>query len=573
MDNDKLRRVALGLEPATLVLKNARIVNVYSGTIDEGDIAIEDGVIAGIGKYEGLKETDLCFRYVAPGLIDGHVHIESSMLVPSEFARIVVPRGTTTVIADPHEIANVCGLDGIKFMISSARNVPLEVHIMMPSSVPATKFETSGATISAEEIMALKNEKEILGLGEMMDYPGVIGGDLETYKKITAMSDRIIDGHAPFVSGKELMAYRLAGIATDHESTTAAELREKVSLGMYVHLREGSATRNVKDLLKGITKNNVHRLLFCTDDKHPRDIVREGHINYNVNLAINGGVDPVDAIRMATINIATCYNLRHLGAIAPGLAADLIVFDSLRKIEPILVYKKGELVAKDNIPLFAPPKLHDQKVLSSVRYDPLDLDFKLRLKSDKVYVIGLEKNNVTTKKMIESVKLKDGLYVQENNTDILKLAIVERHRDSKRVGLALVKGYGLRGGAVALSIAHDSHNVICIGDNDEDMMLAVKTIKGIGGGIVLIKNHDVFDYLRLEVAGLMTSSDHRHVEGKLNRLNQAIHQMGVSDEDDPFLSLAFLSLPVIPELKCTDFGLFDVGSFKLIPLEAREGES
>lgn len=573
MANDKLRKVALGLEPASLVLKNARIVNVFNGEIEDGDIAIEDGIIAGIGDYDGIRETDLCYRYVAPGFIDGHVHIESSMLVPAEFAKIVMPWGTTTVIADPHEIANVCGLDGVKFMINSAKTVPLEVLIMMPSCVPTTTFETAGAVITSEEIMALKNEPDILGLGEMMNYPGVIDGDADVYRKLQAMADRPIDGHAPGVSGKKLTAYRLAGIVTDHESTTPAELEEKVRLGMYVHLREGSATLNVKTLLPCVTKDNCSRLLFCTDDKHPEDIRSEGHISFNINLALDHGMTPVDAIRMATLNIANCYNLRHHGAIAPGYLADLVVFDNLRRIDPVSVYKRGVLVAKDKEPLFNAPKLNDRKVLSTIMFHPDDIDLRLPLKSGKVYCIGLDRDNVTTKKLVEQVNVKNGYYVQDNSLDILKLAVIERHHYSGRVGIALVKGYGLQGGAIALSIAHDSHNLIVIGDSDDDMLMAAKTVKGINGGIVLVKNHQVFDYLRLEVAGLMTSQDYRHVEMKLARLKKEIRAMGVDSQvDDPFLSLAFLSLSVIPDLKCTDYGLFDVNSFSLIPMEVSEDD-
>lgn len=572
MDKELLRQVALGIRKASLVLKNCKVVNVFSGTIDSGDIAIEEGIVCGIGNYEGIKEIDLCFSYVSPGFIDGHVHIESSMLTPSQFAKIVIPFGTTTVIADPHEIANVCGLSGIKYMLTSAKTVPLEVKIMIPSCVPATEFETSGETITAEEIGALKNEESILGLGEMMNYPGIINGDFNVYKKINVMEGKLIDGHAPSVTGKDLDAYVLAGISTDHESSSKEELVEKVKKGMYVHLREGSATRNVEALAKGITKDNLSRLMFCTDDKHPFDIHKEGHINYNINLAIKNGIDPIDAIKMATINIANCYDLKRLGALAPGYQADIVVFDNLSGILPSMVFKKGELVYKHKEILFTSKRTSDNSVLNTVRFRVESLDFRLPLKSNKVHVLGLIKNNVTTRNLIETVNVKNGYYVQEPNSDILKMAVVERHRFTGNIGLGLVKGYGLKNGAVAMTIAHDSHNLIIISDNDQDMLIAAKKIKEIQGGIVLVHNHEVYDYLQLEVAGIITENDYKLVETKLSRMESFSRKMGIHEDiDDPFLSLAFLSLPVIPDLKVTDFGLFDVKQFKIIPIEA-EGE-
>lgn len=569
MDKEKLRQVALGIRKAALVIKNCKLVNVFSGTVDSGDIAIEDEIICGVGSYQGIKEIDMCFSYVAPGFIDGHVHIESSMLTPSQFAKIVIPFGTTTVIADPHEIANVCGFSGIRFLLESARTVPLEVMIMIPSCVPATKFETSGESLNAEEIGALKNEESIIGLGEMMNYPGVISGDFETYKKINVMEDRLIDGHAPSVSGKELNAYVLAGIKTDHESSTREELEEKVKAGMYVHLREGSATRNVATLVQGITKDNLSRLMFCTDDKHPADILREGHISYNINLAIKAGIAPVDAIKMATINIANCYNLKRLGAIAPGYQADLVVFDKLDDIRPKTVFKRGRLVFDHNATLFESRKLNDKSVLNTVCFHPEKLDFRLRVKSNPVHVIGLVKNNVTTHDLIENVPIENGFYVNDPDRDILKLAVVERHHYTGNIGKGLVKGYGLKNGAVAMTIAHDSHNLVIISDNDQDMEIAARKIKEIQGGIVLVANHEVYDYLQLEVAGIVTEHDFHLVEEKLARMETKARKMGVHEDiDDPFLTLAFLSLPVIPSLKVTDLGLFDVDRFEIIPLEA-----
>jgi adenine deaminase len=559
--------VALGLVPAEFVLKNAKIVNVFSGEIDTGDIAIESGKIVGIGEYVGKMEHDLCFSYVAPGFLDGHVHIESSMLTPGEFARIVMPRGTTTVIADPHEIANVCGLSGIKFMLASAKTSPLEVKIMIPSCVPSSPFDTSGYVLTAEEIGALQLEESILGLGEMMDYPGILQGNPAVYRKLHAIDDGILDGHAPGLTGKELNAYRVAGIQTDHESTTIEEMREKVARGFYVHLREGSATRNLAALLPGVTKDNLSRLLFCTDDKHPGDILREGHIDYNINQAIRAGIDAVDAIRMATINITNAYRLHDLGAIAPGYQADLVVFDSLAEIRVREVYKQGVLVASNGQERFTPTKYRDASVLNTLHFQPESIDLALALKKPQVHVIGLKNHNVTTEDCRETVTLADGCFLYRPEQDILKLAVVERHHQSGRVGKALVKGFGLHEGALAMSIAHDSHNVIVVGDNDADMLLALKTIKGIGGGIVLVWRHEIVDYLRLEVAGIMTTADPRHVAEKIAILENKCNKMGVPNTIDPLLTLSFLSLAVIPKLKLTDRGLVDVEKFRIIPLE------
>lgn len=568
MDKDKLRRIALGETPAKLVLKNARIINVFSGTIETADIAIEDDIIAAIGNYSGSKEVDLCYSYVAPGFMDGHVHIESSMMTPGHFARLVMPFGTTTVIADPHEIANVCGLTGIKYMIDSAQNVPLDVKIMIPSCVPSTPFETSGASILSADIEKIKDNPAILGLGEMMDYPGVIHGDREVYRKIATVGMMPIDGHAPRLTGKELNAYILAGMETDHEATTALELEEKVKRGMYVHLREGSQTKNVRDLIGGITHQNHSRLLFCTDDKQPEDIINQGHINANINLAIAEGVDPIDAIKMATINIAQCYRLRHIGAIAPGYYADLVVFDDLHAIRPHMVFKNGVIVAKDGVALFQLSPESTHALGHTVRFNPDALDFRIRVASKHVYAIELEKNNVTTKKTPVTIQTQSGYYVHDPASDILKLAVVERHQSSGRVGLGFVKGYGLKKAAIAMTIAHDSHNLIIIGDNDDDMRLSARRIKEIGGGIVLAHDGHVLHQLPLEVGGLMTSTKVESLILQLDHMKKMARKLGVNEAiDDPLLQLAFLSLPVIPSLKLTDHGLFDVDLFRVIPLE------
>lgn len=569
MINSAVLKAAGGRKKAEIVLKNCQIINVFTTEIEQGDIAIEDGQIVGIGKYKGMNIIDMKSAYVAPGFIDGHVHIESSMMVPHEFAKLVLPCGTTSVIADPHEIANVLGVKGIDYMMNSASTVPLDVYMMIPSCVPATKFETSGSVINVKDISKMLKRDHVLGLGEVMSYPEVIMGDHDMLNKIKAMKDRPIDGHAPGLTSKQLNAYISAGIQTDHESSTLEEFIEKTRRGLYVHLREGSQTRNVNDLLPGISENNRSRVLFCTDDKHPEDIANEGHINYNINLAINYGISPLWAIQMATINTAIAYKLPQVGAIAPGYKADLVVFDSLDCIQPKQVYKDGQLIVNQGNILFSTTMLNQTDVCNTVKFNPDAINLNLKLKSSLVKVIGLVNNNVTTTKELIQVKLEKGIYQNTPNSKILKLAVIERHHQTNQTGLGLVKGYGLQNGAVAMTIAHDSHNLICIGDSDYDMMLAIRKIHEIQGGIVLVQGGKIMDSLTLEVAGIMTEQPSEYVRSKLRNMEKIVRSMGVGGEIvDPFLQLAFLSLPVIPELKLTDMGLFDTLEYRIVPLEA-----
>ncbi len=568
MNYKSIMKKARGEQKASLVLKNGRIINVYSGEIEELDIAIEDGKIIGIGTYDGIKEIDLKKMYVAPGLIDGHVHIESSMLTPPQFAKIVLPKGTTTIIADPHEIANVSGVPGIEFMLKSSEHIHLSVYMMIPSCVPATIDENAGAMITAHDIKKLKKHPRVLGLGEVMDYPSVIQGNTMIFEKIKVMNDHMIDGHAPDVIGNDLNAYITAGVMTDHECTMVISMQERIKRGMYVHLREGSATRNTKTLLKGLNKNNIHRVLFCTDDKHPEDIKNEGHINYNVNLAIEYGIDPIDAIRMATINAANCYHLPNIGGIAPGKDADLIIFDSLKKIEPLFVYKKGVLVSSHGKALFEASTEVPDAVLNTVHLDLDQLSFSLQLKSNHVKVIGLIQNNITTHLLNRTVNVMNNQFVYDKHADILKLAVIERHHNKKLIGIGLVEGFGFKNGALAMTIAHDSHNLIIVGSSDDDMRLAAEKINEIQGGIVLVRNGKVVHFLKLEVGGIMTNAESIVVSESLKYMKKEIKDMGLDqDIDDPFISLAFLALPVIPTLKLTDRGLFDVNQFKIVPIE------
>jgi adenine deaminase len=571
MENIIMSNVALGKEKADLVLKNAQIINVFDKSIEVNDIAVHKGVIVGIGSYEGIKEIDCTNQFVSPGFIDGHVHIESSMLTPSEFSKLVIPKGTTRIVADPHEIANVKGVKGLGFMLKSSLDTPLNVHIMIPSCVPATAFETSGSTIDGEDIYSLRKRQGILGLGEVMDYPSVINAEKAMMDKLQIMRHFVIDGHAPNVYGKDLNAYLLKHIQTDHECTTKEELDEKVKRGMYIHLREGSATRNVRELSKGVTEHNSHRLMFCTDDKHPADIIEDGHINYNINLAVECGINPLTAIQMATINIATCYGLKHIGAIAPGYVADLVIFDDLNDIQPKKVFISGKLVAEKNKVNFETHKYENIHVIDTVKFNIDDINIDLKLNSNKVNVIKLIENNVTTEKVVREVTTRNGLYINDPEVDILKIAVVERHHYTKNVGVGLLEGYGLKNGAVAMTIAHDSHNLVVVGDNDHDMMVAIKELKEIQGGITVVSEGKVLESLQLEIAGIMTNKEYEEVQNKIESMDKVAKTLGINDKvDDPFLSLAFMSLPVIPDLKLTDFGLFDVTQFKLIPIEVNE---
>ena len=568
LNKEKLLKVARKEVLADLLVKNAKIINVFTKEIEYGNLAISDGYFIGVGDYKAVEEIDLKGSYIAPGFIDGHVHIESSMLTPNNYAKAVLPRGTTSVVADCHEIANVCGENGIDFMLEASKNLPLDVYMMIPSCVPSTKFETSGAFLRAENIKKYVNNNRVLGLGEMMDYPGTINGDKEVLKKIELFSHKVIDGHAPGVYKEDLNAYCLAGVKTCHECTTPDELVEKVKRGMYIHLREGSQTKNIRDLLPGINQKYYSHILFCSDDLHPLDIEKKGHIDNNINIAIQYGIDPIEAISMATINIANCYNINDSGAISPGRKADFVVFDSLEKIEVKKVYKNGKLVVSDSEVLFSSEHLDYTGVLDTVKFNIDNVNLEYKLKSDFVNVIGLIKNNVTTLKLKRNVVLNDLIFYPKLNDDLLKLVVIERHRLTGNIGKGIVEGYGLKDGAIAMTIAHDSHNLVCIGDNDLDMLCAINKIKDIGGGIVIAKDNRVIDYLQLAVGGLMSTENLEFVSNKISNLEKIARKIGVSkDIEDPFLQLAFLSLTVIPELKLSDFGLFDVKNFRIIPLE------
>lgn len=550
---------ARGEETVAVVIKNARIINVFTSEVILGDIGIHHGMFLGIGNYKGKEEIDVKGAYVAPGFIDAHVHIESSMLTPPQFASLVLPFGSTTVIADPHEIANVSGVEGIKYMMDSSHLSPLEVLLMIPSCVPASSFETSGASIDIKDIQALKKEPNMIGLGEVMDVFSVIEPEVKMHEKLKLMRDKVIDGHSPGLEGLDLNAYCLSGIQTDHECATIKEAKDRIDRGMYVHLRHGSAAKNLTDILPLVNKDNHSRFLFCTDDKHPEDIFEEGHINHNVNLAISHGLDPILAIKIATINAAICYKLPRHGAIAPGYTADFIVFDDLSNIQPKVVYKKGIAVAKEGKLLYKVAGFKNKQLNHTVHVDPNKISFFLPLNHIQATVIELNKDSLITNKIVCEVKVKDNGFVYDEKRDILKLACVERHLGTNRKGLALVKGYGLKQGALAISVAHDAHNILIIGTNDEDMKLALTRIQTLQGGLVYAKHGEVLEELQLELAGIMTSADAHVVRENLKKLVNRLYAEGVSKEiADPIATLSFLALTSIPSIKITDFGLYDV---------------
>ena len=559
--------VARRRKAADIIIKNAKIINVFNETVEEGNIAVSGGLIAGIGAYE---EGDTIYNvdgaFVSPGFIDSHMHIESTMLIPTEFAKAVVPLGTTTAIVDPHEIANVAGIPGIQFMLNASKNLPIDIYFMLSSCVPATNLETSGATLYAEDLAFLKNSDKVLGLAEVMNYPGVINKDPELLDKIVLFRDSVIDGHSPTLTGYDLNAYLSAGILADHECTTKEEALEKLSKGMWIMMREGSVTRDVLNLLPILNDKTKHRLLICTDDKHPEDLINEGHVNFAIRLLVENGIPLPVAVRLATLNPALFFGFRRKGGVAPGYAADLVVFDTLKKID--LVFKDGVLVSKDSTPLFdVEEPVHVDAVKNTINLKQVTFE-KLRVlpRGKKIRVIGLTKNSVVTDELIFEPKVLDGVLVSDTERDIIKIAVFERHKATGKVAVGFIHGLGLKSGAFATSIAHDSHNIIVAGENDKDMLLAISQLESTGGGIALAKNGAVLDYLALPYGGLMTNNSVYEVAEVLERLHKVAHnELGIT-YPDPFMALSFMHLAVIPKLKITDSGLVDVDKFEFVDL-------
>jgi len=564
MNLKELISVARGEMPADLLLKNARIVNTFIGEIEQADVAIYGDRIAGVGDYGEAKEIiDLQGRFLAPGLINGHTHIESSMLHPARYAQAVVPRGTLAVVTDLHEIANVCGPEGIKFVTDLARKLPLDMLFMAPSCVPATHLETSGARISSKQIRKILAYPNVIGLGEMMNFPGVVSGDEEVLKKISASKGRVIDGHAPGLAGKELNAYLSAGILSDHESTTLEEGKEKLQRGMYLMIREGSSEKNLDALLPLVTDNTYKRCFFVVDDRSCSDLLREGDIDAVVRKAIDRGLEPVRAIQMATINAAEYFRLYNRGGIGPGYIANLITITDLAKLEIDMVFYQGKLVARQGKPLFPLPPV-TLELRDTVRVKPI-MGKSLRIAAaDETYpVIEIIPGQIVTKKTIEKMKVVDGAVMLDLERDILKLVVVERHKASGNIGLGLVKGFGLKKGALASSVAHDSHNIIAVGTNDLDILKAIEEINRLQGGLVVCANLEILASLPLPIAGLLSPEPLEVVVSQHENVEKAAASLG-NLPPAPFAILSFLALPVIPELRLTDLGLVDVNEFRLI---------
>ncbi|WP_226528073.1 adenine deaminase [Metabacillus niabensis] len=555
---------------ADIVIKNGKIIDVFNGDILEEDIAIQDGIIIGIGQYEGEKIIDANGKYISPGFIDGHVHIESAMVTPQQFSQVVVPHGVTTVIADPHEIANVSGKAGIQFMIDSAKNLPLNIFFMLPSCVPATPFENAGATLSANDLRGFYQEDHVLGLAEVMDFPSVFHQEQMMMEKLSDAHQlgKKIDGHAAGITGDALNIYAAAGIKTDHECVTPEEAHERLKRGMYVMLREGSAARDVKALLPVITERNARRCLFVTDDKHLDDLIAEGSIDYNIFLSIENGIDPVTAYQMATLHAAECFGLTTKGAIAPGYDADLVFLDDLQTVKVNQVFIKGELIAEEGHCVHSSYKkdMIPSSLLDTIHINEIGLeDIQIPCPKDaSANMIEIIPNKIITKHVVEKVDKEHGHFQPSITKDQLKMAVIERHSSTGNIGLGIVKGFGLTSGAIASTVAHDSHNIIAIGTNDQDFLRAIDVLKAMGGGLVVVNDDEVIASLPLEISGLMTTAPFIQIHESLKEIDKALVEIGFSGNFNPFLTMSFLALPVIPELKLTDLGLFQVKDFKHI---------
>ncbi|EAO7444853.1 adenine deaminase [Listeria monocytogenes] len=568
-------RVAVsdGRAKADLVIKNGRIINVFSGEIMDGDIAIKNGYIAGIGNFpDAEKILDAAGAFIAPGFIDAHVHVESAMVTPAEFARVLLPNGVTTIITDPHEIANVAGEKGIEFMLENAKGVPLDMFVMLPSSVPATEGEHNGETLHAEKLHPLYKHEKVIGLAEVMDFPSVAKGSSDILTKIIDAKKEggRIDGHGAGLTSADLNNYLAVGIRTDHESTTVKEATDRLRAGMFVMLREGTVGRDLLQTIPAVSEKNSHRFCFCTDDKLINDLITEGSINYNIKLAIQNGIDPITAIQMATINAANCHNLPYLGAVAAGYQADIVFLTDLESVEISKVLKNGEVVVENGVrnessfkqqaavPFVSPPINHHVCLQ----------DLALPLAKETCFVIGMQPNSLFTEKRIEQVTIQDGKFIPTVADDLLKMAVVERHHNTGCVGVGIVKGFGLTEGAIATTVAHDSHNIVAVGVSDEAMKAAIDHITKTGGGIAVVDGTgQVLHDLALPIAGLLSDKSYEEVEKDLAGLLSAYNQISTAKGFDPFLTLSFLTLPVIPELKLTDQGLFDFATFQIIPNE------
>lgn len=570
---EKYINAAIKKEICDLVIKNATFVDVFNMEIKKGDIAIKDDRIVGIGNYKGKKEINGENKIIIPGLIDGHVHIESSTVSVEEFSKEILKRGTTTIIADPHEICNVIGVKGLDYIINASKNTPLTIKLQFPSCVPSSKFETSGAILDDKVVKEYIKNPNINGLGEFMDYQSVINAEKETINKLetTLNANKVIDGHAPLLKNEELNAYLCSGISTDHECVNGEEVLEKISKGMYVHLRIGSLAQAL-DFVHVINDFNYHRFMVCTDDKQISEILKNGHIDYIVKNLINAKLNPLIAISLATINIATCYKLDYVGAIAPFYKADLLMIDNFNDFNIKMVIKNGKIVVEDNEVLFdtskrfLPDYVKDTILINELNED----DFKIKINSKKARAITLNPQTLITKEEIVEINNKND-DIDVSNADLSKLYVIERHGKNGNISKGLLKDYGFKGGAMGISCAHDSHNIILIGDDNKSLLLAVKELKRIGGGVVLVnKLENSVESIAFDIAGLMSSKDSHKYSEELEKLSKKAYKMGVNPFKIPFFSLSFLALPVIPHIRLLDKGLFDVDKFNYLSLEVKE---
>lgn len=554
---------AAGRKKAKLVFKNAQVVNVFTKQVEQADVAVEAGVIAGVGQYSGEEEVDCTGLYLCPGFVDAHIHVESTMAVPYEFARAVAMSGTTTVVADPHEIVNVCGAPAVEWLLKASETLPVDIYWMMPSSVPATPFETNGAPFTAQEMAPFAQMgPRVAGLGEVMCYPDVVAGTGEIYGKLALFAHKHIDGHAPGLSGKALAAYAAAGIETEHECTSFAEAKEKLAAGLAILVREGSAAKNLTAIVEGLLKEGLptDRFLFCTDDKHLDDIAREGHIRWNVHQAVQLGMPVVDAICMASYNAARVYGLKGVGAIAPGYRADIVLLDDWKQVHVHAVYKDGvpveqKIAAARRVP--APAALTHTMHFAPVTPQQLALPVQ-----GKAHVIEMVPYQIVTRHTVEPVPSENGLF--RPNKTYSKLCVIERHGRGGNIAVCPLKGYGITGGAIATSVAHDSHNIIAAGDNDGDIALAVNHLQKTGGGYALAAGGRILGALALPVGGLMSEAPWEQTRDETNAILKQAAKMGIPYHVDPFISLSFMALPVIPSLRLTDRGLFDVDTFAFV---------
>ncbi len=566
-------RIARGEIPADLVLRNARLVNVCSGECYPADIAIADSRVVGVSApgedYRGHEERDLEGRWLAPGLIDGHMHIESTMLVLSEFARIVTPLGVTVVMLDPHEFANVMGVAGIRYVLESGRDLPLSVYVMLSSCVPASAFESPYRVLTADDLLPLLKEERVLGLAEMMNMPGVLHADEQVLAKIVAAQKHglVVDGHAPGLDGRDLCAYATAGIMSDHECTTLEEARQRIRLGMWLMIREGSAARNLDTLMPLVKELHPPRVFFVTDDRDPQDLTTRGHIDSMVRRAIELGLGPVEAIRLASYNTAQYFRLYDRGAVAPNFIADLVVLDDLDTFKVESVYKDGKLVAQDGRLLVDVPAVSFTGITGTIHIGNIDEnDLYIPGKPGLIEVVGIEPGQITTKHLREEAPVRDGEIVADPGRDLLKLVVIERHHASGSVGLGMVKGFGLRKGALASSVAHDAHNLVIVGVNDSDILRAARVLEKMGGGFACVVDGEVRASIPLPFGGLVSPLPAAELVQQLRVLDAAAAGLGCT-LDHPCMTLSFLSLSVIPSLKLTDQGLIDVETFTLLPLQ------